>query len=300
LEDRFRRVRDDGVYFAHQPIYGFRAGHCEPWLFERYARTLASMRALATLDFASLVDVGAAEGYKAALARRLFSCTAVASDLSVEACERAEAIYGLATTPGDVQDLPFDDGEFDVALCSETLEHVPDFRAGVRELLRVSRSGVVITVPHEPADVVEHNKAEGVPHGHIQSLDVHSLDWLADEADVDVAVERLISPLPLALAAFVEGAPKSVGAHRGQAANAALRLYNRVGPYSARLLGAASERGLLRADRHACRLARRHRALQFVVVKGGTTRLTTPRRKVTPRDVMEFTVPLHRPQLDGS
>ena len=38
LEAQFERRTEDGVYFAHQPIYGFRTPHSEPWLFERYVR----------------------------------------------------------------------------------------------------------------------------------------------------------------------------------------------------------------------------------------------------------------------
>lgn len=47
--------------------------------------------------------------------------------------------------------LPFGDGQFDYVLCTETLEHVPDDRAVLRELVRVLRPGgvLVISVPDE-------------------------------------------------------------------------------------------------------------------------------------------------------
>jgi len=45
-----------------------------------------------------------------------------------------------ATVQADLTDLPFGDAEFDLVLCSHVLEHVPDDRAGMRELARVLRA----------------------------------------------------------------------------------------------------------------------------------------------------------------
>jgi len=45
--------------------------------------------------------------------------------------------------------LPFEDESFDVVLCLETIEHLPNARASAREMMRVLRSGgqVMITTP---------------------------------------------------------------------------------------------------------------------------------------------------------
>lgn len=47
-------------------------------------------------------------------------------------------------------DLPFADQSFDAALCLEVLEHLPDPAAALRELARVTRKAVILSVPHEP------------------------------------------------------------------------------------------------------------------------------------------------------
>lgn len=52
----------------------------------------------------------------------------------------------------DLTRLPFADDAFDLVICSHVLEHVPDDRAAMRELARVTATDglVVVFVPHRP------------------------------------------------------------------------------------------------------------------------------------------------------
>lgn len=52
-------------------------------------------------------------------------------------------------TQGDVTRLPFRDEAFDAVICSEVLEHIPDHRRAVQELVRVLKSGrhLAVSVP---------------------------------------------------------------------------------------------------------------------------------------------------------
>lgn len=56
---------------------------------------------------------------------------------------------------GDVRDLPAGDGEFDVVLCSQVLEHVPwaDVPKAVAELRRVCRTHAVVSIPQSGVDL---------------------------------------------------------------------------------------------------------------------------------------------------
>ncbi len=56
-----------------------------------------------------------------------------------------------ADVMGSVTQMPFEAGSFDVVLCSEVLEHLPweDAERALRELRRVARSGVVLSVPDD-------------------------------------------------------------------------------------------------------------------------------------------------------
>jgi hypothetical protein len=51
---------------------------------------------------------------------------------------------------GSVSQIPLADASVDVALCAEVLEHLPfeEFEGCVQELARVSRNGVVLSLPH--------------------------------------------------------------------------------------------------------------------------------------------------------
>jgi SAM-dependent methyltransferase len=56
---------------------------------------------------------------------------------------------------GDVRALPATDGEFDVVLCSQVLEHVPwaDVPKAVAELRRVCRTHAIVSIPQSGVDV---------------------------------------------------------------------------------------------------------------------------------------------------
>lgn len=79
----------------------------------------------------------------------------VALDISVAtvrlAVKRAEAAgVKLRGVVGDVEELPFLDGSFDGCVCEDTIEHLPDDRAGLEELARVlsAKSQLILATPN--------------------------------------------------------------------------------------------------------------------------------------------------------
>jgi hypothetical protein len=52
---------------------------------------------------------------------------------------------------GDIRALPFPRGHFDLVICTEVLEHLPQsvLEAGVREMQRVSRRYILVSVPNQ-------------------------------------------------------------------------------------------------------------------------------------------------------
>lgn len=290
LDRRFRQVDADGIYYAHQPIYGFRVGHCEDWPTSRYVITYQVLRMLAHLRFESLLDVGGAEGYKAALARKVFGGEAWSCDLSEAACKRAEALYNVPGKAVDIHALPFPDGRFDVVLCSETLEHVARLEDATRELLRVAKKAVVITVPHEPVEVVEKNIREKVVHGHIHALRPDSFDFTRPVAR-RIVVRRLMSGALTPLYPLADAMPKGEG---GRFGSTVTRAFNTLLPVVRAVFGRPAVGGLLRLD-EALAGAGPYLGMVFVLIKDEAAWSDTPLRRIGPADVLDFRVPLHRP-----
>ena len=69
-------------------------------------------------------------------------------DLEKEAIDLLKK-KGVNAQVGDITKLKFKKGEFDIVLCSEVLEHVPDYNLGLKEMARVLKKNgiVIITVP---------------------------------------------------------------------------------------------------------------------------------------------------------
>jgi SAM-dependent methyltransferase len=127
-----------------------RAGGVERRLLARYrARLLAQVTALAP---GRVLDAGCGEGHVSAwLAAALPAAEITGVDGRPEALVAfRERNPGLRAVEGDLASLPFEDGAFDLVVCTEVLEHLVDPRRALRELGRVSAGHLFLTVPHEP------------------------------------------------------------------------------------------------------------------------------------------------------
>ncbi|OGO50727.1 MAG: hypothetical protein A2148_01615 [Chloroflexi bacterium RBG_16_68_14] len=117
-----------------------------------------------------MLDLGSGNGRHTIEACR-WPCRVVSVDVDVDELRRAryflrapegappydrytrqekEGIAGWADfLVADGQHLPFREGAFDKVICTEVLEHIPDDKAGIRELYRVAKSNaqVAVSVP---------------------------------------------------------------------------------------------------------------------------------------------------------
>jgi SAM-dependent methyltransferase len=95
----------------------------------------------------------------------------------------------------DVQKLPFKDSSFDNIICSEVLEHIPEDKSVVEELVRVlSKDGAIgISVPHYLAESICWKLSRdyyGFPGGHIRKYKTQELLDLVYTADLSVYTIR--------------------------------------------------------------------------------------------------------------
>jgi ubiquinone/menaquinone biosynthesis C-methylase UbiE len=289
LDRRFAHTDSSGVYVAHQPMYGFRKGPTEPDIIGRYIITFQIMRALANLDFNSFLDVGGADGYKAALVRSLFGAEVISSDLSQEACKRAKEIFNIDGGSVDIHQLPYDDNQFDVVLCSETLEHVPDFKLATLELFRVCSKAVVITVPHESERVIQRNIENKLPHSHIHSFNSNSFDFVSPIV-TKIIQKKIRSSLLKIPCSVLDGIKREkVAGYPGFL----IKLNNRIAPYIKKIFGQKTASFMISFDNILSKFFPICSGFVFVLFKDDSCYTNSEIKKVNPNKIIEFKVPFH-------
>jgi ubiquinone/menaquinone biosynthesis C-methylase UbiE len=287
LENRFEQTLN-GIYFAHQPIYGYRSKYSSGSAIARYMITRSILSTINRYSFETFVDIGGAEGYTAFLVKKLFGGQVMTTDLSENACKMATEIFNIPATPCDIHQLPFKDQQFDIVLCSETLEHVTDYKLAIEELLRITKKLLIVTVPHESPELVAANIRNQIPHGHIHYFDTHTLDYLTERGHV-VKAEKTMSPFLVIPRVIAEGQPKNKTGFL-------FRLYNWCTPVFRLLFGVHSARRLTDMDPWFCKRFKKYAGLTFAVEKNGSIAKKETERQISAKDFIFEKVDWYRPK----
>jgi 2-polyprenyl-3-methyl-5-hydroxy-6-metoxy-1,4-benzoquinol methylase len=171
-------VSDDGVvtgntydkYGSTNPIVRRLMGGFE--------RTLGELMAKAQPR--SLLDVGCGEGVLVhQWAQSMPEIRVVGIDLEEESIQagwtqRQAPNLQYRTMPAE--DLPFADGEFDLATAIEVLEHVPDPEHTIAEMARCAERHLLVSVPREPLWRML-NMARGAYLGQLGNTPGHLNHW---------------------------------------------------------------------------------------------------------------------------
>ena len=135
--------------------YGNLQKHLNPnpvqrYLLRRFHRRMASL--LKATGVERILDAGCGEGFVISyLLQGNDRLTITGIDCSLEAIEMArQMLPEVLFDVGDLREMPYGDDSFDLVMCLEVLEHLPDPHKGLRELRRVTSAHCLLSVPHEP------------------------------------------------------------------------------------------------------------------------------------------------------
>jgi SAM-dependent methyltransferase len=114
---------------------------------------------------------------------------------------------------GRLEELPWEDGTFDLITCLDVIEHVPDDTAALAELRRVCRPGgwLLVTVPAYQALWSRHDEA----NHHYRRYSRAALRAAAGAAGWELVLMSSFNSLLLAPAAAVRLAQRRLGTHNG-------------------------------------------------------------------------------------
>jgi len=106
-------------------------------------------------EISTICEIGCGEGELLKIVHSIFPTASLhATDISSEEIEKAKHIcksFHVNYTIQDAENLQeYSDSLFDLVICCEVLEHLPDPLAGLKELLRISKKYVLVSVPNEP------------------------------------------------------------------------------------------------------------------------------------------------------
>lgn len=109
-------------------------------------------RLLKPFKLDSILDVGCGEGItlskfeKEGIGKKLFGI-----DYSDDALKIGKKIYPhLNLKKGNIYNIKEKDNSFDLVMATEVLEHLDDPEGALKELIRVSKKYVMLSVPNEP------------------------------------------------------------------------------------------------------------------------------------------------------
>lgn len=119
-------------------------------LLDNFFRNLVELIKTKKVD--SILDVGCGEGFTLnRLREQKIGNKLEGIEYLKTAIELGKKMYpDIKIKQGNIYNLPYADNSFDLVLCTEVLEHLEDPEKGLKELVRVAKKYLIISVPNEP------------------------------------------------------------------------------------------------------------------------------------------------------
>lgn len=170
------------------------------FLIKNYYASLTSLAKPLKAEF--ILDAGCGEGFTIQqLSKGEIGKTIEGIEYSKDAIAYGKKLFpDLKFRQGSVYELPYKDESFDLVVCTEVLEHLEDPIKALREMLRVSKKHLIISVPNEPFFMISNflrgkNLSRlGNDEGHINHWNAHSLKKFLSQNGVKIKKLSLAFP----------------------------------------------------------------------------------------------------------
>ena len=148
----------------------------------------------------NIIDVGCGDGYILHMLLQSKKHTikhACGLDFSRKRLEKTKHfVPQVQVIEGTIFGLPFPNNSFDTVICSETLEHLENYEQALKELIRITRNELIITVPNE-----ERLSTERCPkcnhhfyvNDHINSFEANKFKKIIEGQSDSIRVKNIVT-----------------------------------------------------------------------------------------------------------
>lgn len=150
----------------------------------------------------SILDVGCGEGFTMdKLSKNQIGEKIEGIEYSKDAIAFGKKLFpNLIFKEGSIYKLPYKDSSFDLVICTEVLEHLEEPTKALKEILRISKKYLIISVPNEPLFMLsnflrgKNFSRLGNDEGHINHWSPSSLRKYLTQNKVKI--KKIILPFP--------------------------------------------------------------------------------------------------------
>ncbi len=143
------------MYVLHKEVYKVRPmkiSYYHPniiikWIETKRIKIICNLIKKHAKEHASILDIGCEECFLFDLLGEQDRYKQIGVDFLKDPLVKVGNRY--PTIQADAHELPFKDKTFDIAICSETLEHVSDPKEVLKEIHRITKNMIIISVPND-------------------------------------------------------------------------------------------------------------------------------------------------------
>lgn len=184
MSDEASRVHEGEQHALEHEHFRESIRYFHAWRIDQLRVCLGS-----SLESARMLDVGDTDG----LMLKHLGKDGIGFNLSQVAIDNIRS-NGVEAVLGDGEQMPFEDGTFDVTLCFETLEHVPNPQQLLEELARVTRPDgrVFISIPWVPRTFIhERDRSQPLGHQHVIELCREDFGAVVSHTPLEISYEAV-------------------------------------------------------------------------------------------------------------